>query len=91
MQKKEQVSEIDSLILCARLQKIISQINPSIYPFQLENLLKNVFGRLDNYFIGKVGFSVFLYLDFPWKSDPKMDELLKIYPFKRKGETCVDD
>ena len=33
----------------------------------------------------------FLYLDFPWKSDPRMDELLKIYPFKRKGETCVDD
>lgn len=33
----------------------------------------------------------FLYLDFPWESDPRMDELLKTYPFKRKGETCVDD
>ena len=74
--KKEQVSEIDSLILCARLQKIISQINPSIYPFQLENLLKNVFGRLDNYFIGKVGFSVADALNFGQKIIKRYERLL---------------
>ena len=74
--KKEQVSEIDSLILCVRLQKIISQINPSIYPFQLENLLKNVFGRLDNYFIGKVGFSVADALNFGQKIIKRYERLL---------------
>jgi len=74
--KKEQVSEIDGLILCARLQKIISQINPSIYPFQLEELLKNVFGRLDNYFIEKVGFSVADALNFGQKIIKRYERLL---------------
>ena len=74
--KKEQVSEIDSLILCARLQKIISQINSSIYPFQLEELLKNVFGILDNNFIKKVGFSVTDALNFGQKIIKRYKRLL---------------
>ncbi|MCD6381804.1 MAG: hypothetical protein J7L43_02400, partial [Candidatus Aenigmarchaeota archaeon] len=74
--KKEQVSEIDDLILYARLQKIISQINPSIYPFQLKDLLKNVFGRFDDYFIKKVGFSVADALNFGQKIIKRYERLL---------------
>jgi len=74
--KKEQVSEIDGLILSARLQKIISQINPNVYPFQLEDLLKNVFGKLDNYFIKKVGFSVADALYFGQKIVKRYERLL---------------
>ncbi len=65
--KKEQVSAISGLILSARLQKIISQINSSIYLFQLEDFLTSVFSKLDNYFVKKVGFSVADALNFGQK------------------------
>jgi len=53
-----------TLILLARLHKIISQINPNIYKFQLEDLLKNIFGKLDSYFVRTVGFSIIDALNF---------------------------
>jgi len=74
--KKEQVLEIDGLILSARLQKLINQINPNIYPFQLEDLLKNVFGRIDNYFIEKVGFCVADALNFGQKIINRYERLV---------------
>ena len=74
--KKDQVSKFDYLILSARLQKIISQINPSIYPFQLKDLLKNVFGRFDDYFIKKLGFSATDALNFGQKIIKRYERLL---------------
>ena len=65
--KKEQVSEVDELILLAKLQKMISQINSNGYQFQLENLLRSVFGKFDDYFVGKVGFTVSDALNFEQK------------------------
>lgn len=56
--KKERVPDTDALILSARLQKMISTINPSMYQFQLEDLLKNVFGKFDDYFVREIGFTI---------------------------------
>ncbi len=56
--KRKQVPQSDGLILSARLQKLISQINPGMYQFQLEDLLKNVFGKFDDYFIREIGFTI---------------------------------
>ncbi len=80
--KKEQAPEIDFLILSTRLQKIISQIKSSIYPFQLEDLLKNVFGKFDYYFIKKVGFSIADALIFGQKIIKRYKRLLN----KRRDE-----
>jgi hypothetical protein len=73
---KDQVSETDLLVLSARLQKVTSQINPSIYQFQLEDLLRGVFGKLDDYFIRKVGFTVSDALYFGEKIVKRYERLL---------------
>ena len=80
--KKEQASEVDGLILSARLQKINSQINSNIYQFQLEHLLGNVFDKFDNYFVKKMGFSVSDALNFGQKIVKRYEKLLN----KRLGE-----
>ena len=40
----------------------------------------------DSWFVNE-----FVYIDFPWESDPRMDELLKKYPFISAGKPHVDN
>lgn len=56
--KKEQVPDVDGVILSSRLHKIIGAINRGMYEYQLHDLLANTFGRLDNFFIKEVGFTI---------------------------------
>jgi hypothetical protein len=38
--------------------EIIRQVNPEIYPFQLEDYINKVFSKFNSYFVSKIGFSV---------------------------------
>lgn len=88
--KKKKVSDLDVLILSARLQKMVSQINPNIYKFQLEDFLQNVFSKLDNYFVKKMGFTVSDALNFGRKIMQRYERLLNRRRDKAKeaGETA---
>jgi len=55
--EKEKVSEKDGVILISRLQKIIGQINPNLYPFQIDQLINDVFHKLKDYYFDTYGFT----------------------------------
>ena len=85
--EREQGSEVSELILLARLQKMISQINPEGYRFQIESLLRSVFGKFDDYFVGKVGFTISDALDFEQKIAGRYVRLLNERRLDKAGET----
>lgn len=47
----------NQLVLISRLQKLIGDINPNLYLFQAEDILKDIFSKLDYYFEKELGFS----------------------------------
>lgn len=65
--KKDTVSDTDGLILQARLQRIVRQVNATIYPFQLDVLIRDLFSNLDEYYLSAVGFRPSKALEFSRK------------------------
>lgn len=62
--KKDTISETEGLILEARLHRIIRQINATIYPFQLNILIRELFSTFDEYYMRAVGFRASKALEF---------------------------
>jgi hypothetical protein len=54
---KEEPSEVDRLILLTRLQKIVRQVTPNNYPFQMEEFIHDVFYKYEDFFQDTYGFT----------------------------------
>jgi hypothetical protein len=72
---------------------LFARKNSSIYPFQLEDLLKNVFNRFEDYFIEKVGFAVAEAYYFGLKIIKRYERLLneQLVDIKKFEETSLGD
>lgn len=74
---------------------LIKQVNPEIYPFQLEDFVDNVFSKIDSFFIKKVGFSPKDAIDFGKRVVEKIEEKFKSTVNKLKQnklqETVLED
>jgi hypothetical protein len=56
--KNKDITDNDELIFKARMQKIVSQINPSIYEFQLKDLINCIFTHFDDFYSQNFGFTI---------------------------------
>ncbi len=74
--KKDTVSDTDGLILQARLQRIVRQVNATIYPFQLDILIRDLFSHFDDYFLRTVGFRASKALEFGRKIINRYERLI---------------
>jgi len=80
---KDNVTEKDGIILFSRLQKIIGQINPNMYPHQIEQLINDVFQKFEKHFFNTYGFTPKDALNFGKQIIERYDNLVR----KRKEET----
>lgn len=74
--KKEEVPESDGVVLSSRLGKTVSQINRGVYEFQLDPLLRTIFGKFDRYFEDSVGFTISDAVDFGQKVRKRYERLV---------------
>lgn len=74
---RNQVAGEDDIVLSSRLQKIIKQMNPNIYPFQMEEFIKKLYCKLDEYFLKTLGFTSFTALLFSKRIINRYAKLIK--------------
>ncbi|MBE3128148.1 MAG: hypothetical protein IMZ60_00515 [Actinobacteria bacterium] len=56
--KNKDITDNDELIFKARMQKIVSQINPSIYEYQLKDLINCIFTHFNDHYSQNFGFTI---------------------------------